>query len=49
VAGPLRQIRSATATAVRSVLEGGDPAAALKTAADEADKQIADYNQRVGA
>jgi sn-glycerol 3-phosphate transport system substrate-binding protein len=49
VAGPLRQIRTATATAVRSVLEGGDAAAALKTAADEADKQIADYNKRVGA
>jgi sn-glycerol 3-phosphate transport system substrate-binding protein len=43
VIGPLQQVRKVTATAVATVLTGGDPQTALTTAAQQADDLIANY------
>jgi sn-glycerol 3-phosphate transport system substrate-binding protein len=49
VLGPLDQVTEIVLTAVEEMLVGGkDPAKALADAATEADKTIAEYNQRVG-
>jgi sn-glycerol 3-phosphate transport system substrate-binding protein len=49
VVGPLRQVRQATAKALQQTLDGADPKQALDQAAADSNKQIADYNKRVGA
>lgn len=48
VIGPLRQVRQATAEALQKTLDGADPKTALDEAAATSNKQIEDYNKRVG-
>ncbi len=46
VIGPLREVRSVTASAVAAIFNGADVASSLADAADQSDALIADYNAR---
>ncbi len=48
VIGPLLQVRKVTAAAVATVLQGGDPQAALTSAAQQADDLISNYAAQNG-
>ena len=46
VLGPMRQVRTATASAVAAIFGGADVAPTLDAAAQQADALIIDYNAR---
>jgi sn-glycerol 3-phosphate transport system substrate-binding protein len=46
VIGPLREVRSVTASAVAAIFNGADVASSLADAAAQSDALIADYNAR---